>query len=196
MRQLFFVMFVLLCVSVHANAFVAPLPQVFEALRSSGEKYEIVGTVCEQVAKLKMEESFPAPRYSVLTGIAYNIGPETVGELDVVVFENSTKSAILVGEVKCWSSLSGAIRKARDQRQRFLSTLGSGRPMNFACTNRTCNFTRQNFKSVEKFIAISQAGGRNFGFDMDLDYSLDELMKLRQQLLTCQSRGQCARSKY
>lgn len=196
MKQLFFVMFVLLCLSIQTQAFVTPLPQVFEVLRNSGEKYEVVGTICEQVAKLKMQEAYPAPRYSVITGIAYNTGGSTVGELDVVVFETSTNSAILIGEVKCWSHLNGAISKARDQRQRFLANLGSGRPMNLECTNRSCRFSKQNFKSVQKFISISQSGGTNFGFDMDLPYSLTELMNLRQQLVQCQSRGQCARPKY
>lgn len=192
MKQTFGLLFAILLVSVPSFGAVRTLSQVFEALRTSGEKYQIVGTVCEQVARLKMEESYPAPRYKVVTGIAYKIGDRVVGELDVVVFDG--QNAILVGEVKCWNDLRGAQNKARDQRSRFMTNLQSGKNMQLDCTNGGCHYTKNNFRTVQKFISIAQQGGTQFGFDMDLDYSLKDLMGLRQKLITCQEQGQCTRA--
>lgn len=176
-----------------AAAFAPTMPQLFEVLGQAGEHYEIVGTVCEQVAKLQAQEAYPAPRYHVITGIAYSNGDRVVGELDVVVFDKGTNKAILVAEVKCWRGLQGAMNKAREQRTRFQETLRRGRPVYLECTNHTCQFNRGSFDGPIKYLAIAQKGSRSFGFDWELPYSLENLMQLRQQLMACQSRGQCAR---
>lgn len=54
-----------------STAHAKDIQPLFEALRDSGEKYFIVGTVCEQVAKLNMQQIYKAPEYTVITGIQY-----------------------------------------------------------------------------------------------------------------------------
>ena len=176
------------------HAFGQNTGELFEALRESGEKYQIIGTVCEQVAKIKMAQEYQAPEYDVVTGIAYRDDERTIGELDVVVISKRTHKAIVVAEVKCWKNLRGARNKAQDQRSRFQKTIKRGTKIELACTDGSCQYRRGDFDSVEKFLSISQEGGRDAGFEMELPYSLDELMDLRMRLMQCQERNECKRS--
>lgn len=184
-----FSLFLLFSIATQAKS-TDPL---FEALQDSGEKFFITGTVCEQVAKLNLEKIYRAPEYTVTTGIQYGSKSRVVGELDVIVFRNSNQSATVIAEVKCWNNFSTAIKKAKEQRKRFIETLGSGRKLSVTCGGQECDLTEKNFNQVQKFISISQDGGTEKGFDMTLGYSLDEMMALRQQLMTCQERGECRR---
>ncbi len=186
----YFLLFVLLTASTAHAKNIQPL---FEALRDSGEKYFIVGTVCEQVAKLEMEETYKTPQYTVITGVQYGTKKRVVGELDVIVFENSSKKAILVGEVKCYNKPSVGLAKAKEQRARLLAALKSNTSLQMACTGKPCNVGERNFKGLQQFITIAQEGTKAHGFDMELEYSLDELMELRAQLMQCQEKGECAR---
>ncbi|MFV8257224.1 hypothetical protein ACNQKP_05445 [Bdellovibrio bacteriovorus] len=187
-----FLLSTLLSVSTAQAKDIRPL---FEALADSGARYEIVGTVCEQVAKLNLEQDYPAPDYYVVTGIYYGNKKHVIGELDVVVFRSNDNKAVLVGEVKCWTNLSSARSKAMDQRQRFKAALSNGGGLIMGCTSQQagCSFSKKNFKAVEKFVSISQDGGEKRGFDMTLGYSLEEMMDLREQLMQCQQRGECER---
>jgi len=188
MKAFFFVF--LMAVTAQAGD-IRPL---FQALHDSGEKYEIVGTVCEQVAKLMFEKTYPAPAHKVITGIAYGQrGGRTIGELDVVVFDTRTQKAMIVAEVKCWNKLDGARKKANEQRARFIATLQRLPQFDLACTDHSCAFRKENFTNVQKFMSISQAGGEKFGFEAVLPYSLQELMSLREMLLKCQNSGACQR---
>ncbi|MDG0815192.1 hypothetical protein [Bdellovibrio svalbardensis] len=166
---------------------------LFEALRDSGEKYSVVGTVCEQVAKLDMQQIYPAPQYTVITGIQYGTKKRVIGELDVIVFQNDSKKAILVGEVKCYQDPHAGISKAREQRTRFLSAIRSKTSLLMACLGKPCTVSERNFKGIQQFISIGQEGTKSAGFDVELNYSLDDLMALRAQLMECQDKGECAR---
>jgi len=174
-------------------AFASSIDDRFEELRDSGEKYQIVGTVCEQVAKLEMAAEYPAPQYEVVTGIAYRSGDKTIGELDVVVFEAATQNAIIVSEVKCWNNLNGALHKAHEQRARFQKTLKKGIKLKMECTDHSCRYTEKNFRNIQNFSTIAQQGATDYGFDRELEFPLDQLMELRARLMTCQEQGECKR---
>lgn len=182
----------LLSVSTAQAKDIRPL---FEALADSGENYEIVGTVCEQVARLNLEKIYPAPDHYVMTGIYYGNKKRVIGELDVVVFRAKDNKALLVGEVKCWTSLGSARSKALSQRNRFIESLANGGGLIMGCTSteKGCSFSKNNFKAVEKYVSISQDGGETTGFDMTLGYTLEEMMDLREQLIQCQQRAECRR---
>ena len=91
MSRLFLVSIMLWMASAEAG-----LQEDFEALRDSAKDYQIVGTVCEEVARLEMVRAdYPQPRYRVVTGIAYGNGHRTIGELDVVVFEQRETEATI-----------------------------------------------------------------------------------------------------
>lgn len=172
-----------------AQAFGNPVSDLVEQLRDSGEKYEVIGTICEQAAKLDMAREYPAPRYHVETGISYGSKERTVGELDVVVFD-SDNSAVFIGEVKCWKSFSGALRKAREQRKRFQSAIASGSKLSF-WHSEDSGHQQSAFEGRSTFQAISQKGGQGSGFERELSFSLEELMDAREQLMACQKSGKC-----
>ncbi|OFZ21743.1 MAG: hypothetical protein A2X94_15765 [Bdellovibrionales bacterium GWB1_55_8] len=170
-----------------------PIQSLFEKLRDSGEDYQNEGAVCEQVARLELQREYPSHSYEIVVGIEYANVRQTIGELDVVVFDRHGQ-AILVGEVKCWSDLRKARRKAAQQRTRFLDTIQSGAPIDmFLASNRSVPFRREQFQALSRFISISQRGGRSFGFDRDLPNSLSEMRELRETLMQCQAAGKCRR---
>lgn len=189
--------FVLALLVALVGARVAPaadLRPMFEALRYSDENFVIEGTVCEEVARLRMFEKYPAQAHEIITGIAYTDARShrTIGELDVVVIRKADAMVLLVAEVKCWASLSGALNKAKNQRARFLQTLASGIPILLHTTGTPyVTFPRTAFSQSPPFISISQSGGEAVGFEATLGYSLDEMKNLRKQLLSCQAAGQC-----
>jgi|GEM_PF-1299489 len=176
------------------SSFAADLNADYEALRNNGEKYQVIGTVCEQVAMLRMKEKYPSPQYAVYTGIEYFSEKRTIGELDVTVLDNAagTSKAVVVAEVKCWKNLDSARVKALDQRKRFQKWIASDRPVQIKLRGeKPVSFTRDQFKQVNSYLAISQSGGQSSGFEMTLDYTLEELMALRTKILECRSRGEC-----
>ena len=175
-------------------AFATDTAPLFEALKNSGENYTVVGTICEQVARLDLIKTYPSDQYDIINGIEYSDNDGVLGELDVTVLRKQDQKAVLVGEVKCWGNLGGAHNKALTQRQRFMNAIRSNLKLELNCHDaRPCHFNETNFKGLEKFITISQDGGEKFGFDMTLGYSLEEMMSLRKRLMDCQAAGSCVR---
>jgi hypothetical protein len=177
------------------NSF-AGLTEDFHVLKNSGKSLEAVGTICEDVTQLRYIEKYPAPQYRVLTGIAYNDKERTVGELDLVVFDNETHNAILIGEVKCWNSPKSGLKKAQEQRKRFLDNVKSSKALTFKwLQDPKEKFTKTQFNKTSNFISIAQHGAKNKGFDVELEYSLKELMQLREDIMRCQESGECIKPK-
>ena len=171
----------------------AGLGEDFRDLKDSGIDYEVVGAVCEEVTRLRFQEEFPVNKYAVVTGVEYGDGNRTIGELDVVVFENTSQKVVRVAEVKCWRNTNGAMAKARDQRQRFQRSLASGKQIYFKSLHSDYKFKKDNFVGTKEFLAVAQKGSKVSGFDIELSYELSELMKLRQMMIDCQNSNQCKR---
>ena len=174
------------------NAF-AGLGEDYQSLKNLGRSLEMTGTICEQVTQLRYQEKYPEPQYRVLTGIAYSDKLNNViGELDLIVFDNATHVAVLIGEVKCWSSPKSAIKKAQEQRKRFLDNVKSSKALIFKWLQDPKEpFTKTQFNKAKAFISIAQRGTHSKGFNVELDYTLEELMKLREDIMSCQARGEC-----
>jgi hypothetical protein len=185
-------LFLALLTLVPFSARAASKEALFESLKDSGEKYSIIGTVCEQAAKLDFQREYPAPSFQIETGISYGNGDRTIGELDVIVFD-ADQRAVLVAEVKCWKSFSGALKKAADQRKRFRSNLSSGTELQFSDKARHAHRTAD-FRDLTKFVTVAQSGGAASGFDRELAYSLEDLMDVRARLVACQAQGSCRKS--
>jgi hypothetical protein len=189
MKKLFFVY-----LALFANTAIAGLSEDFHALKNSGRSHEATGTICEEVTKLRYQEQYPEPEYRVLTGIAYNDNERTLGELDLIVFDNSTHTAILIGEVKCWKDPKGGLKKAMDQRKRFLDNVKSSKALTFKWIDDPKEkFTKTQFNKTNNFISISQLGTKAKGFDVELEYTLKELMQLRTDIMLCQDSGECVK---
>lgn len=165
----------------------------FEALKDIPRSYEDSGAICEEVARLDMIKEYPAPQYDVVVGIAYGDVTRTIGELDVVVVDNNIQKVIKVAEVKCWKDVRGGLKKARDQRARFLKNLHSGKSLIFRSTSTKQVWEAEKFEQVRDFISIAQKGSTNQGFDQELEYTLQEMHQHRTDMLRCQKDGLCAK---
>lgn len=174
-------------------AHAASLEQRFEDLRDSAEDYSPIGAICEQVARLDLIEKYPESKYEVVTGVVYGNKSQTIGELDVVVFDKSNGKAHLIAEVKCMRDFARAIKKARDQRERFLKTIAQ-MPSGIRFYKKSKVYQPTQFAEARDFIAIAQLGAEAYGFEIDLDYDLNQLMQLRKQLMSCQDDGRCKRA--
>ena len=170
---------------------LASINEAFEKIKDNARHYKDPGAVCEEVAREEFSEKYPAPRYEVLVGVAYNVNGRTLGELDMVVIDTQVKKATLVGEVKCYSNLKKGLTKAKQQRKRFLSTISNFKNIDFLDLETEEKIAPEVFKDVRDFISVSQKGGVNVGFDYELSLSLDEMTALRDRMIHCQKDGPC-----
>lgn len=174
--------------SIPLTAHADGVSDLVERLKGTDDKYEIVGTICEQAARIELEREFQPPRYAIETGISYGNESRTIGELDVVVFDSDRRVA-MVAEVKCWKDLGRALQKARSQRRRFRDTLASGAKVKFWHEKDQHRYSE--FTGIQYFDSISQKGGKGAGFDRELSLSLAELMEARRRLLNCSDSKSC-----
>lgn len=174
------------------NAF-ASLTEDFEKIKNHGRDLEPAGAICEEIAQLMFAEKYPEPQYHVVTGIEYSdLKNRSIGELDIVVFNNQTNNVDIIGEVKCWKSPKNGLDKAKDQRQRFLTSVKSGQPLIFKwLDNPSVKLEKSQFTKVTNFYSIAQSGTIVDGYDFELPYTLKELMQLRKDILFCHSYGDC-----
>lgn len=171
------------------NLYAQNTDRLFDQLKSSSAKFEIVGAVCEQAARIDFEREFPPPRFSVETGISYGDSGRTIGELDVIVFDEA-KRAVQVAEVKCWKNSAGGLRKAKEQGSRFVRAVGM-KGITFRHEGDREHLASE-FAAVSKVLTVGPLGVSQVGYDKELQYSLDELMQVRQRLLECRASGECA----
>jgi hypothetical protein len=169
------------------SSYGGDLDAIFTQLKDSGEDFRPQGSVCEQVARLDLERKYSHPDYVVETGISYGQNNQVVGELDVVVFDSRSHAAVLIGEVKCWKKLGSAQHKARQQRLRFQTVLAQHGFHFFSAKHPDQNYQDDQFQASTPFITISQKGGEINGFELTLDYDLDEMQALRQKILDYQN---------
>ncbi len=174
----------------------AGMEEDFEALRSTPRSYEDAGAICEEVARLRVADEYPAPQYEVVTGIAYADSQRTIGELDVIVFDKNIDRAIKVAEVKCWKDPRGGLKKAQQQRQRFLSNVRSGKALQFVSTGVDGKrYSKDQFSQIQVFTTIAQKGTTENGFDQELEYTLKEFHAFRSKMIACQQAGECAKGR-
>lgn len=174
-----------------ATTAFADITQSFEKIRSHARHYRDPGAVCEEIARAEFSALYPAPQYEVIVGVAYNLNGRTVGELDMVLMDKNTQKVSIVGEVKCYTNLKNGLTKAKQQRKRFLTHLGSGTPLEFINTSTGEKYAYEQFQYVSSFISVSQKGGKAIGFDYELEHSLDEMSQLRDQIIHCQRANLC-----
>ncbi|WP_295906193.1 hypothetical protein [uncultured Bdellovibrio sp.] len=176
------------------TTFAADIEPYFEALKQSGANFEPDGAICEQVARLALATQYPDKDFSLASGIEYDAGGMTLGELDVLVINRATQKVVLVTEVKCWKNLKQALDKVVSQRQRFIWNLTKfPQKMHFVSYSEL-DLKAEQFDAATEYRSISQLGGVKYGFDMELDLTLSEFRALRMKLLKCQAWGECARA--
>ncbi|MBC7464431.1 MAG: hypothetical protein H7256_00435 [Bdellovibrio sp.] len=184
-------------ISIFSISAFAGLEEDYLAIKDSGRDFEPAGAICEEVAKLDIQHQFPAPNFNVITGIAYSDQFGTLGELDIIVFDVKSDTAVMFAEVKCWKNPSQGLDKMHDQRDRFFRNIRSGKVLKFDWNfDGTKEFKREQFLTTEKFISIAQKGAKDVGYDDELPYTLKELMQLRARILRCQDLEGCKKPTY
>lgn len=176
----------------------AGLNEDFEALKNGGRNYDASGSICEEVARLRFAEKYPMPDHSVIVGIQYaDKNGNTIGELDLVVFDNKTQIATLIAEVKCYTSPKSGIKKAKDQRKRFMDHIHSSQALQFRWIgDKNKKLTKTQFNKTNNFLFIGQKNTLDQGYQFELPYTLAELMKMRTDIMDCQAKGVCERPRY
>jgi hypothetical protein len=164
----------------------------FAILKDIPRDYNDAGSICEEVARVDMMREYPAPQYSVEVGIAYADEERTVGELDIIIFDNNTNKVYKIAEVKCWKDIKGGLDKAREQRSRFVSYIHKNIPLKFRSTSTGRYYDTDQFRYVTEFFSIAQNGSKKRGFDVELEYTLPELKQFRKDMIRCQNKGECA----
>lgn len=177
----FAVFWVFTSISAYANQGV---DELYLKLKDTHVDYAPLGAVCEQVAKLELEKIYPRPDYEIKTNITYLNYGKIAGELDVVVFQETSDEVILVGEVKCRHNLHDAFRKAESQKKRFLTLLRRSKGLDFySHDDQSVYYSMKHFSPNFQFVTVAQEGGGSAGFDFSLNYTLDELLEVRNRLL-------------
>lgn len=162
----------------------------FDAVQRRRPNLESKGAICEELAVLQLKKEYP--HNEVYSGIVYGDRHGAVGELDLVVLDRNGSKAIMIGEVKCWKDFREGLSKAREQRKRFFKTMSSSAPVEFFyLKDRSLKFTKNDFDSVTEFISVGPKGAKSLGYDIELDYSLEEIMDMRVEIMRCQHRGHC-----
>ena len=152
-----------------------------ELLINSDGDTSTFGAVCEAIARIELEKTYPEKDYLITGSIEYSHGHRTLGELDVVILRRSDREAVLIGEVKCWKNLDRARKKAVKQLTRFKVTMNQNTPIQFHAKDHA-PYARVNFDESPRFVMIAQQGAVSHGFDMELPISLDSAKSLASDL--------------
>lgn len=120
------------CESVLETPLTAQSQQLLDYLKAQGSelnlKFSNEGEILELLARLTLgaeDGPYPTASFSITGGIQYLENGQTRGELDLVVFNNTSCQVVAVGEAKLCSDSScpRAIKKAHNQIERFMTTL-------------------------------------------------------------------------
>jgi hypothetical protein len=165
---------------------------LFRELAKTHENFDPIGSVCEQAARIKLRDQYPPSLYTIETGVIYGTASYSIGELDVVIFRNHDQNAVLIAEVKCWQNPIKALHKASQQRTRFIQAMSKLPVLKFHLSkDQRMTYRKDQFSPNIPFLLISQLDSDATGFDVILDYTLDELMDVRDQLISCKKSGFC-----
>lgn len=170
----------------------ANLREIFEQIKDVPVSYDPDGIVCEQVARVELAKEYPPARFDIAVGIEYRLKENTLGELDIVIFDKTTHNVVLVAEVKCWKSYAGGLDKAMEQRGRFTWVLQNNPKTLKMLSHEGLQVKSEQFIANKNYQTISQLGGVHYGYDRELTFTLRELKRLRTMLLRCKVWEGCA----
>ena len=106
------------------------------------------------------------------------------------MLRKSDKEAISISEVKCWKNLGKAHNKATNQLERFEHYMRTAdKLVMYLSDDKQRHFEMTQFDEQPEYLAASQDGGEEHGFNWTIGVSLDEAHMLRNKLLRWQGRN-------
>lgn len=153
--------------------------------------YRSFGSICEQVARLRLKEKYNPKKFNFLVGLEYRNSNRVLGEVDLVVFSKKDGRVVIVGEVKCWKDLDAAVKKAEKQLNRFFRSMGGNQKIFFYPKERvSIKFQKKVFVNAKKMYFSQKVEGKN-PFKNNIGLTLSEVKKLRKKLQECQRVKEC-----
>ena len=160
-------------------------------LKKIAADYRSFGSICEQVARLRLKETFDPKKFNFLVGLEYRNSLRVLGEIDLIVFSKKDGRVVVVGEVKCWKNLNAAMKKAEKQLNRFFKSMKGEKKVFFYPKERVnIKFEKKAFMNAKKMY-FSQKTQKISPFKNDIGLTLLEVKKLREKLQTCQRNKEC-----
>ena len=160
-------------------------------LKNIPADYKSFGTICEQVARLRLKEKFDSRKFQFLVGLEYRNSQRVLGEIDLVVVSKKSQKVKIVGEVKCWRDLKAAARKAKKQLNRFFNSIKSMEKIFFYPKERvSIKFKKEDFLNARRMLFSQKVDGDN-PFENNIGLTLNEVKKLRKKIQACQSKKEC-----
>jgi hypothetical protein len=149
-----------------------------------------VGSVLEALGYLELQRLYPAPAFTVFHSLQYHdASGRTLGEIDLLVWDNATEQVIAVYECKISAQPRRVLEHAKEQLDRFRAALRDRTVARFTLTGaRARNFSVTDFRALEHFETIGGAGTRSQGYDLEIDLSRDEADELQAMLLQSTAR--------
>lgn len=173
------------------------LNEAFQRLKDVGVDLQPTGTICEYLAKEKLEETFNPEQFQIILGIQYGEQRNAVGEIDLTVMDLVHDEVVYIAEVKCWKNPSAGLKKAKSQLNRFINYL-EGNKVNWmkilAPGYDNIFVSSRLFNSGFDVGYIAQKGTSRKGYTHELSFSLKEAMILRSMIMKCQSQGKCKKA--
>ena len=153
--------------------------------------YRSFGAVCEQVARLRLKESYDPKKFKFLIGLEYRNSRRVLGEVDLIVFSKKDNKVAIVGEVKCWKDLQAAFKKAKKQLNRFFKAIEGNEKITFHPKEPIgIKFEKNLFLGTKKMYFSQKVEEQN-PFENNIGLTLPQLKNLRKKLQTCQRDQKC-----
>jgi hypothetical protein len=143
-----------------------------------------VGSMCEHLAYIEQSKIYSSNRYKLLQNIEYKSGKKILGELDLIVFDQSEQKVIKIFEVKCSKNIFDACTKSDIQLARFKSHIKraiSGRQKLYF-RNDNSLLSIEHFMDEINFSKLTylSPNAKSLGFDT-LSLNLSEMQELTKK---------------
>lgn len=143
-----------------------------------------IGRLCEFIAKIIVVKKYPHTHYDIKTNIAYeDLDHRPLGELDIVVFNRTSKNAEVVIEVKCRKNHEKALLHANQQLKRFKKMLQpSHEPSSLIISKGTTIFQPDLFKNARTQVMMPKRCGTCHARAHEFDVTLGDIESLQESL--------------
>jgi hypothetical protein len=147
-----------------------------------------IGSICEFIAKEIIAKKYRSSHYMIKTNIAYGDHHKRIlGELDIVVFNRSSRRAALLIEVKCRKDQQKALSHGYNQLKRFKNIISESLELDEAqkpiIHRGATQFTLDQFDGVNTQVMMPKQCDGCPMKPYEFDLTLDDVKNLQTMLL-------------